>query len=169
MLSLKRVESRYRKMNTMIKYQNRKTKQIGTVIHYKGSTTTLQFDDGSELILSSYNLRNDWTRVKDEHLDKLLGKKNKVKFKKFVEIMKAHNASKPKDALEGVIVYSNSNFNKSYSELSRSYVVTSDSSYFKNGNELVGDCLDKSEYNVELSLYDWDVDYCYFTTYYVSY
>lgn len=154
----------------MIKYRNRKTKEIGIVVHYKGSTTTLRFDDSSELILSSYNLRNDWVRVEDEHLDKLLGKKNKVKFKKFVEIMKAYNASNPKDALEGIIVYSNSNFSKEYSELSRSYVVTSDSSYFKNGNILLGDCLDKTEYGVNLALYDyWDVDYCYFTTYYVSY
>lgn len=150
----------------MTQYKNRQTKKIGTVVHYKGSTTTLRFDDDSELILSSYTLRNEWVRVKSEQ-DKIFDKK--FKYKQFVNIMREYNVSKPKDALEGVIVYSNDNFSKEYSELSRSYIVTSDSPYFNNGNELIGDCLDKSEYDVDLAVYDWTVDYCYFTAYYVSY
>lgn len=146
-------------------YKNDQTKKVGEVVHYKGGTTTLRFDDGSELILSSYTLRNEWKRVKDKNLDKLFGKK--FTFEQFTEIMTENNYDENyENELEGVIVYSNDNFDTKYPVVSRSYRVTSASPYFFGEDILVGDCMDKSEFNIWLSDYDWEVEYCYFTSYY---
>lgn len=45
-------------------YVNKNTRQIGVVVH-KGITTTLRFEDESELTISPARLRDDWKLVND--------------------------------------------------------------------------------------------------------
>ena len=62
-----------------------------------------------------------------------------------------------KEALVGVIVYKQSNFNEEYSEESRSYEVTSDNKYFlpnMNGKSLFGNSLDGQDKMVRLDWYN---------------
>ena len=70
------------------------------------------------------------------------------------------------DKITAVIVYSQSNFTKEYSEESRSYRVSnfSGKAFFDGmiGNSIYGDCLDGSEYGVRLDTYDWKIEKCYF-------
>jgi hypothetical protein len=64
-----------------------------------------------------------------------------------------------------VVVYSQSNFDKEYSELSRSYRISNfgGKAFFDGmcGNSIYGDCLDGSEYGVRLDAYRWKVEKCY--------
>lgn len=68
--------------------------------------------------------------------------------------------------LTAVIVFKQSNFTKEYSELSRSYRVTSQSGkrFFNGmlGNSMIGDCLDGSDQGVRLDAYNWKIERCYF-------
>lgn len=68
--------------------------------------------------------------------------------------------------LSAIIVYKQSNFNKEYSERSRSYRVTSQSGkmFFPGmlGNSIYGDCLDGSDPGVRLDCYRWDIERIYF-------
>lgn len=70
-------------------------------------------------------------------------------------------------SLRGVIVYSQENWKKKYSELSRSYQVNGDSWGFQNdkiGHCIIGYCLDKTSPDsegVRLDHYNWKVEYCY--------
>ena len=68
---------------------------------------------------------------------------------------------------EAVIVFTTDSFKGDYSEVSRSYKVSSDEKHFdsfKSGSSLHGDCLDGNDNGVRLDLYlhdSWTVDYCY--------
>lgn len=73
---------------------------------------------------------------------------------------------------EAVIVFTKDSFNKPYTEVERSYEVSSDNKYFhtdKISTSLYGDCLDGTEHGVRLDVYmnspkkedRWKIDYCY--------
>ena len=60
-----------------------------------------------------------------------------------------------------LITYSQSNFNKEYSELSRTYLVSSDNKYFQSGkisNSLFGSCIDGTDIGVRLDTYNWKIE-----------
>lgn len=60
-----------------------------------------------------------------------------------------------------LIIYSQSNFNKEYSELSRTYLISSDNRCFQSGkisNSLFGSCLDGTDTFVKLSDYNWKIE-----------
>lgn len=74
------------------------------------------------------------------------------------------NAHERGEVMEGVIVYSEDNFNAAYTLDARSYKITSDNNAFdtsKTGSSLFGDSLDGSDKRVRLDQYDWDIEYCY--------
>ena len=142
----------YRKVNM---YKNKKTGQIGRVVHL-GITTTLRFDDGSEVILTPANLRADWVKFD-----------NRFTEKEFTKLMREWNTShdQTKATLSGVIVYDQSNFGLSYTEDQRSYRVWNNNPIYQLDAELpelMGDCLDGTDDNVCLDIYDWKVEFCYF-------
>jgi hypothetical protein len=76
---------------------------------------------------------------------------------------------------EAVIVFKKESFSKEFSELERSYTISSNAKYFDwqmNGNSLFGDCLDGKDDGVRLDIYmkllpkegkRWIEDYCYIT------
>lgn len=60
-----------------------------------------------------------------------------------------------------LIIYSQSNFNKEYSELSRTYLISSNNKYFQSGkisNSLFGSCIDGTDIGVRLDTYNWKVE-----------
>lgn len=144
----------------MKQYKNKKTGQIGKVVHYKGITTTLQFDDGTEKILSPANLKRYWTEVEES------GEPDKITWEEFCKIMREHNKEygDKKRTLSGVVVYSQDNFETQYSENDRSYRIWNNCKLFSKsgrGKTYVGDCLDGEDLEVDLNEYNWKVDYCY--------
>ena len=76
----------------------------------------------------------------------------------FDEMNKCHKTGNHKVA---VIVFSQSNWEKEYSEVSRSYSSHSDQwgwDYEKLGRCRIGDCLDGSDNDVRLDWYDWEIE-----------
>lgn len=69
--------------------------------------------------------------------------------------------------LKGVIVFTQDSFTEPYTEIERSYEVTSDNKgYMPNmlSNSIFGNCLDGKDLGVRIDLYmydGWKVDYCY--------
>lgn len=66
--------------------------------------------------------------------------------------------------LHGVVVYSQSNWDKEYSLESRSYRVCSNDPAFTSGkisNRISGDSLDGSDIGVRLDIYKWKSEYAY--------
>ena len=142
-----------------MKYKNKKTGQIGKVVHYKGITTTLRFDDGSEVILTPASVKKNWKEIDDTDVDH-------ITFMQLCEIMKDHNRrfNETERTLSGIIVYSQDNFTVPYTEEQRSYRVWNDNKKFRKnrvGKSLFGDCIDGSDPDVRLDQYDWNIDYCY--------
>lgn len=143
----------------MKRYQSKRSKAIGTVVS-DGITPVLRFEDGSELILTPANLRNDWILLEDES-------PKHITYSEFCSEMYKWNASHNEDKAEkfGVIVYKQSNFKNEYSEESRSYRVHNANRTFqkdKIANSLFGDCLDGTDNGVRLDWYKWTVEFCYF-------
>ena len=94
----------------------------------------------------------------------------KITMSKLEEIMREYNRRFPEKentpSLSGVIVFKSSNWDKPYSERSRSYEVWNNNRAFQDGkiaNSLFGHCLDGTDPGVRLDWYKWDVDYCYMT------
>lgn len=92
----------------------------------------------------------------------------KITFGKLAQIMSEYNRRFPENAdsakLAGVVVYKPENWDKPYTERSRSYEVWNNNRAFQDGkiaNSLFGDCLDGTDRGVRLDWYRWDVDYCY--------
>lgn len=92
----------------------------------------------------------------------------KITMSKLEEIMQEYNRRFSENAnsakLSGVIVYKASNWDKPYSEQSRSYRVWNCNRHYQDGkfsNSLFGNCLDGTDLGVRLDWYRWDVDYCY--------
>lgn len=89
----------------------------------------------------------------------------------FILFNKTHNHAK--EAIKGVIVFTEDSFDKEYSLESRSYVVSSNCKAFipsMNGYSIFGSSLDGIEHYVRLEQYmkdeydvedGWKVDYCY--------
>ena len=143
----------------MKRYQNKRSKAIGTVVS-DGITPVLRFEDGSELILTPANLRNDWILLEDDQ-------RQHITYGEFCNAMRNWNVSHDESKAEkfGVIVYKQDNFKTEYSEESRSYRVNNANRKFqknKNANSLFGDCLDGTDDAVRLDWYDWTVEFCYF-------
>lgn len=90
---------------------------------------------------------------------------------KMREFNKVHNnTSKGNNkVLKGVIVFTQDSFDKTYTEVERSYEVTSDNKAFLPNmisNSIFGNCLDGIDNGVRLDLYiydGWKIDYCYIT------
>ena len=95
--------------------------------------------------------------------------KRKLTFTQFCDKMwehgKTHNNNEDyEDAITGVIVYKQSNWDEPYTEEQRSYRVCSCNRCFQHGkiaNSMYGACLDGTDIGVRLDWYNWDVDYCY--------
>lgn len=92
-------------------------------------------------------------------------------YEKMREFNKVHNnTSKGNNkVLKGVIVFTQDSFDKTYTEVERSYEVTSDNKAFLPNmisNSIFGNCLDGIDNGVRLDLYiydGWKIDYCYIT------
>ena len=143
----------------MKRYQSKRSKAIGTVVS-DGITPVLRFGDGSELILTPANLRNDWILLEDDQ-------RQHITYGEFCNAMRIWNVSHDENKAEkfGVIVYKQENFEIEYSEESRSYRVSNANRKFqknKNANSLFGDCLDGTDNAIRLDWYDWTVEFCYF-------
>ena len=86
-------------------------------------------------------------------------------FRDYNEVQGIEYGMGGKPGLSAVIVFKQSNFNKEYSERSRSYRVTNlDGKIFFNGmlgSSMFGSCLDGPDQNVRLDYYNWSVEYCY--------
>lgn len=90
---------------------------------------------------------------------------------KMREFNKVHNnTSKGNNkVLKGVIVFTQDSFDKTYTEVERSYEVTSDNKAFLPNmisNSIFGNCLDGKDLGIRLDLYiydGWKIDYCYIT------
>lgn len=70
--------------------------------------------------------------------------------------------------LQGVITYAKSNWEREYSEESRSYKVYSQSNRFSAGkisNSMYGYCLDGTDQGVRLDLYTWKIEKFYIEAY----
>ena len=95
-----------REGKTMERFKHKETGQIGEVVHFKGRTTTLRFEDGSEQIITPANLKRWWVEIDDagdECMDmegdifepkvkeKVLGAIND-----YFEIMSIFNSNNPK-------------------------------------------------------------------------
>ena len=80
-----------------------------------------------------------------------------------------HVNDKHKEPVCGYIVFSPDSFDKSYSEQSRTYVVSSDNKAYiagAGGYSIFGSCLDGSDQNIRLELYmhgdgAWKIERCY--------
>lgn len=69
--------------------------------------------------------------------------------------------------ITAVIVYKQSNFNKPYTELERSYRIDNccGKAFFDtvSGSQSIrADCLDGKDLGVRIDYYHWEIDYCYF-------
>lgn len=61
---------------------------------------------------------------------------------------------------EVVVLFSKKNWSKSYTRLQRMYALNLSSSGFNSegsGQAIIGNCLDGSDQNVRLEIYDWEV------------
>lgn len=99
----------------------------------------------------------------------------KISYGEFYEKMREfnkvnNNTSKGNNkVLKGVIVFTQDSFDKTYTEVERSYEVTSDNKAFLPNmisNSIFGNCLDGIDNGVRLDLYiygGWKIDYCYIT------
>ena len=76
-----------------------------------------------------------------------------------------------KERLEAVVVFTEDSWNKPYTEIQRSYRLSSDNKAFlpnQLSNSIFADCLDGSDLGVRLDWYmhddekPWRVEYCYF-------
>ena len=98
----------------------------------------------------------------------------KIAWNKFCDLMFNHNEENnitvkgmDKNPITGVIVFKQGNwFKKEYTEIERSYRVSSSNKYFipsNIGNSLFADCLDDTDCGVRLDYYlgYWEIDYCY--------
>ena len=99
----------------------------------------------------------------------------KITWSEFCEAMRKFNEEHGyttkgnKERLEGVVVFTEDSFSKSYTEKERSYRTDNDQKAFlpnQCGNSIFADCLDNRDLGVRLDWYmhgeeRWKVDYCY--------
>lgn len=88
-----------------------------------------------------------------------------------IEKIKFYDLQEIEDWKEAVVVFTKDSFEKEFTELERSYQISSDAKYFDanmGGSSLFGDCLDGKDLGVRLDIYiydGWKVDYAYITEY----
>lgn len=84
-----------------------------------------------------------------------------------MEKLKMQDLRDRKDWKRAVVVFTKDSFANEYSEVERSYEISSDAKMFNNmcGSSLFGCCLDGKDNCVRLDWYmrggGWKVDYCY--------
>lgn len=74
-----------------------------------------------------------------------------------------------KERLKGVVVFTEDSYTRPYTEVERSYQITSDNKAFlpnQLSNSIFADCLDGQDLGVRIDWYmhgagSWKVDYCY--------
>jgi hypothetical protein len=105
-------------------------------------------------------------------VDELIEKKSrKPKASGVFQIVSLWDLQKTDVWKEAVVVFTESSFEKPFTELERSYKISSGDKYFDGnmgGNSLYGNCLDGKDLGVRLDIYiyeGWKVDYCYITEY----
>ena len=84
--------------------------------------------------------------------------------KRMFEFNCAHPESEDKATVSAVDVFKQSNWDKEYSELSRSYRVYNNNRAFqpnKIAHSIYSYCLDGTDDGVRLDWYNWAVEYCY--------
>lgn len=88
-----------------------------------------------------------------------------------VQKLKFYDLQKRKDWAQAVLVFTEDSFEKPFTEIQRSYKISSEDKYFNanmGGNSLYGNCLDGKDLYVRLDQYiysGWKVHYCYITEY----
>ena len=138
----------------MKRYRNKDNGTIAEVIH-QDVTTTLRLDDSTELIVTPYTLRNEWSEL--------------LTFSEFSSQMMEWNVDHNQEEARksGVIVISQDSFKKEYSIESRSYRAWNNNRAFQHdkiASSIFGSSLDGSDIYVRLDWYihkGWKVDYCY--------
>ena len=105
-------------------------------------------------------------------VDELSEKKSrKAKASSDIEKISFWDLSRNKNWEEAIIVFAESSFEKPFTELERSYKVSSGDKYFDGnmgGNSLFGNCLDGKDLGVRLDVYiyeGWKPEFCYITEY----
>lgn len=93
----------------MKRFKHKETGKIGEVVHDKGVTTTLRFEDGSEQIITPANLKRWWVEIDDvnepENVEeKVLGAINDYIDKALGEEPNTEKKKRKKDKLENAQV-----------------------------------------------------------------
>lgn len=95
-----------------------------------------------------------------------------MKYLELKEVFREHEKNWPKEHLTAMLVFTEDSFDKQYSRLSRSYMVSSDNKAFlpnMAGYSIFADCLDGTDRGVRLEWYmaeegnpgGWKVEDCY--------
>lgn len=134
----------------------------------------VQYQEGAKLMDESKIDFSAIVRLKnsvDELSEKKSRKKRSNEEKGFVERISFTKLCDKKNWKKAVVVFTEASFTRPYSEIERSYQISSDAKYFDGnmiGNSLFGNCLDGNDSGVRLDNYmysGWKVDYCYITEY----
>jgi hypothetical protein len=130
-----------------------------------------QYEEGAKLMDDS---KIDFSAIVGlkNSVDELSEKKSrKAKASGDIEKISLWDLQTKLDWKEAVVVFTEDSFKKPYTELERSYKISSGDKYFDGnmgGNSLFGNCLDGTDLGVRLDIYiyeGWKVDYCYITEY----
>jgi hypothetical protein len=98
-------------------------------------------------------------------------KSRKAKASGGIEKIGFWDLQRNKDWKKAVVVFTESSFQKPFTELERSYQISSDAKYFDGnmgGNSLFGNCLDGKDVGVRLDKYfheGWEPEFAYITEY----
>jgi hypothetical protein len=130
-----------------------------------------QYERGAKLMDDSKVDFSAIVYLRDKIEEMAEKKSRKPKASGNIEKMDLWDLQTNKTWKEAVVVFTESSFKNPYSELVRSYKISSGDKYFDGnmgGNSLYGDCLDGVDLGVRLDHYlyeGWKVDYCYITEY----
>ena len=132
-----------------------------------------QYEEGAKL-MDDYKIDfSAIVRLRDrleEMAEKKSRKKRSNEEESFVERISFTKLCDKINWKKAVIVFTESSFQKPFTEVQRSYQISSDAKYFNynmNGSSLFGNCLDGSDDGVRLDRYfhEWKIDFCYITEY----
>ena len=133
-----------------------------------------QYQEGAKLMDDS---RIDFSAIVglrnkvEEMAEKKSRKKRSNEEEGFVERISFTKLCDKKNWKKAVVVFTEASFTSPYTEVERSYQISSDAKYFDGnmiGNSLFGNCLDGKDSGVRLDNYmysGWKVDFCYITEY----
>ena len=130
-----------------------------------------QYEEGAKL-MDYYKIDfSAIVRLRDRLEDMAEKKSRKPKASGIYQIISFSDLQKTDVWKEAVVVFKESSFEKPFTELERSYQISSDAKYFDanmGGSSLFGNCLDGKDLGVRLDLYmyeGWKIDFCYITEY----